>query len=42
MSPDRFFLNVVDSSNVPFTVECLLESRPDGFILLGESAEATK
>ena len=36
-SPDRFLINFVDAHNVPFTVECLLDVRPDGFILLGES-----
>ncbi len=36
-SPDRFLINVVDAHNVPFTVECLLDVQPDGFILLGES-----
>ena len=36
-SPDRFFINVVDAHNVPFTVECLLDVQPDGFILLGEA-----
>jgi len=36
-SPDRFLINFVDAHNVPFTVECLLDVQPDGFILLGES-----
>lgn len=34
--PDRFLLNVCDSLGAPHTLECLLDVRPDGFVLLGE------
>lgn len=33
---DRFLLNVCDSLQAPHTLECLLDVRPDGFVLLGE------
>lgn len=33
---DRFLLNVCDVENTPHTLECHLDVRPDGFILLGE------
>jgi signal transduction histidine kinase/heme-degrading monooxygenase HmoA len=36
-SKDRFFINVVDAQNVPFTLECLLDVQPDGFSLIGEA-----
>ncbi len=34
---DRFYLNVLDTRNVPYTIECVLDVQPDGLILLGES-----
>ena len=34
---DRFFVNVVDADDVPRTLECLVDVRPDGFVLLGET-----
>lgn len=36
---DRFLLNVCDSVQAPHTLECLLDVRPDGFVLLGESPQ---
>ena len=33
---ERIRLNVCDSVNVPHTVECHLDLRPDGFVLVGE------
>jgi signal transduction histidine kinase/heme-degrading monooxygenase HmoA len=33
---DRFLLNVCNAENTPHTLECHLDVRPDGFILLGE------
>lgn len=35
-SQDRFLLNVCDAQGAPHTLECHLDVRPDGFILLGE------
>lgn len=35
-SQDRFLLNVCDVQSRPHTLECHLDVRPDGFILLGE------
>jgi len=34
---DRFFLNVGDAHDVPYTPECPLAVQPDGFILLGKA-----
>ena len=34
---DRFYINVVNAQNEPFTLECLLDVRPDGFSLIGEA-----
>lgn len=33
---ERLRLNVCDSADVPHTVECHLDLRPDGFLLIGE------
>lgn len=37
---DRFLLNVCDSANLPHTLQCLLDVRPDGFVLLAEPTHA--
>ncbi len=34
---ERFLINVVDVHDEPFTLECLLDVQPDGFVLLGET-----
>lgn len=33
---ERFLLNVCDADHMPHTLECHLDVRPDGFLLLGE------
>jgi hypothetical protein len=35
--PQMFLLNFVDADQCPFTLECRLEVRADGFLLLGEA-----